>query len=131
RKPRKNPAAAVPPPSSRMRNGAVGKSWKADTKMVKLSAHMARKCGVKSAGRSGPGRDTGTSTLTTAVCTRGGFRGLRLRGLRRRARGVVRHRLDVGDREDHGRDHVEGPADGPAEARVGGGGGRAPEHHEA
>jgi hypothetical protein len=39
-----------------MRNGAVGKSMKADRKTVKLKAHITKKRAVKSGGRSINGR---------------------------------------------------------------------------
>src|SRR5512134_2391442 len=46
RKPRKRPAAVVPPPRSRTWYGAVGSNWKTETKTVKLYAHMMKKRGV-------------------------------------------------------------------------------------
>src|SRR5258708_18691754 len=46
RNPRKSPEANVDPPSSRMRNGAVGSSWNAERKTVKVKPHMTKKRGV-------------------------------------------------------------------------------------
>src|SRR5688572_19097861 len=46
--PRNMPAATSLPPSDRMRNGAVGKSWKAARKTVKLKPHIRKKRGVNS-----------------------------------------------------------------------------------
>jgi hypothetical protein len=44
--PRKSPASACDPPSARIRYGAAGNSWKADTNTVKLNANIVRKRGV-------------------------------------------------------------------------------------
>src|SRR2546428_427884 len=44
------PAANWLPPRARIRNGAVGRSWNADRKTVKLNAHITKKRGGK--GRS-------------------------------------------------------------------------------
>src|SRR3954470_20036061 len=48
RKPRNRPDANVDPPSSWMRNGAVGSSWNAERNTVKVKPHMTKKRGVKS-----------------------------------------------------------------------------------
>ena len=40
-------AAVVDPPSSRMRNGAVGRSWKSDRKTVNVKAHITKNLRVK------------------------------------------------------------------------------------
>src|SRR3954468_19954494 len=48
RKPRNRPDANVDPPSSWMRNGAVGSSWNAERKTVNVKPHMTKKRGVKS-----------------------------------------------------------------------------------
>src|SRR3954468_6609214 len=55
RKPRNSPDANVDPPSSWMRNGAVGSSWNAERKTVNVKPHMMKKRGVKS--RSGTGSE--------------------------------------------------------------------------
>src|SRR5689334_5897831 len=54
RNPRNSPAAAVPPPSARMWNGAVGSSWNAERKTVNEKPHIRKKRGVnrRSAKRS-------------------------------------------------------------------------------
>src|SRR3954447_22481725 len=46
RKPRNRPDANVDPPSSWMRNGAVGSSWNAERNTVKVKPHMTKKRGV-------------------------------------------------------------------------------------
>src|SRR5262245_47621086 len=46
RNPRNSPAAVVPPPSARIRNGAVGSSWKAERKTVNENPHKTKKRGV-------------------------------------------------------------------------------------
>src|SRR6516165_1979293 len=45
--PRNSPDANVLPPSARMWNGAVGKSWNADRNTVKEKPHITKKRGVK------------------------------------------------------------------------------------
>src|SRR3954454_10799609 len=47
RKPRNSPEANVLPPSARMWNGAVGSSWNAERKTVKVKPHITKKRGVK------------------------------------------------------------------------------------
>src|SRR3954468_13842530 len=46
RQPRNRPAAKVVPPSSWIRNGAVGSSWNAERNTVKVKPHMTKKRGV-------------------------------------------------------------------------------------
>src|SRR6266849_9646536 len=48
RKPRNSPDANVLPPSSRMRKGAVGRSWNAERNTVKVKPHITKKRGVNS-----------------------------------------------------------------------------------
>src|SRR5688572_11475998 len=55
RNPRNNPEANVVPPRSRMWNGAVGRSWNAETNTVKVNPHIMKKRGVKR--RSGEAMD--------------------------------------------------------------------------
>jgi hypothetical protein len=47
RNPRNIPATKVLPPSSRIRNGAVGRSWKRERNTVNVKPHMRKKRGVK------------------------------------------------------------------------------------
>src|SRR5258707_12651211 len=54
RKPRNRPEANVVPPSSWMRNGAVGSSWNAERNTVKVKPHMMKKRGVNSRSDMGP-----------------------------------------------------------------------------
>jgi hypothetical protein len=42
RRPRSRPAAAVDPPSSRIRKGAVGRSWNSDRKTENVNPHMRK-----------------------------------------------------------------------------------------
>src|SRR5687767_15986251 len=46
RKPRNRPASVLLPPSDRIWNGAVGNSWKADKKTMKLYVHRMKNRGV-------------------------------------------------------------------------------------
>src|SRR5687767_12669726 len=48
RKPRNKPASVLLPPSARIWNGAVGSSWNADRKTMKLYDQRTKKRGVKS-----------------------------------------------------------------------------------
>jgi hypothetical protein len=47
RRPRKRPAAVVDPPSSRIRKGAVGRSWKKERKTVNVNPHITKNRRVK------------------------------------------------------------------------------------
>jgi hypothetical protein len=47
RRPRNRPAAVVVPPSSRIRNGAVGSSWKSERKTVNVNPHITKNRRVK------------------------------------------------------------------------------------
>src|SRR5262245_49820572 len=46
RNPRNSPEANVLPPSARIRNGAVGKSWNAERKTMKEKPHITKKRSV-------------------------------------------------------------------------------------
>src|SRR3954447_19257431 len=60
---RNRPASAFVPPSSRMRSGMAGRSWKAEKKVMNAYAHNMAKRGVNSGSRAGTADDIGRRIL--------------------------------------------------------------------